>query len=141
MNNLLKKFICAALVLAMTLTGIGPGIFQAKEVQASSYINPQATNSDYIILGTYYISKDNVKSMAATMRAMTSPTATILEGLLGLTSPAATLTMIAVALSASAASKTEVLYAADHNMRVKVVVKDAPVHTSYSTIVEFTAVY
>lgn len=48
---------------------------------------------------------------------------------------------VAAALSANAQSQTEVLYAADHNMRVHVVIKDqAAYHTPYSTVVEFTAV-
>jgi len=134
----LKTLVSSVLVFSIGMVGVMPAITPIS-AYASSYTTKPATSSSYTVIGTYYISQANVKAMAKTMRATTSPSATILEGLLGLTSPSATITMIAVALSASAQSKNEVLYAADHNMRVKVTIKDYSPHTSYSTVVEFLA--
>ncbi|RDU24835.1 hypothetical protein [Anaerosacchariphilus polymeriproducens] len=123
------------LVISISMTGLIP-----TTAYASSYTTKTTKKSSYTVLGTYYLSKKAVANMAKKMRAVTSPSATIIEGLLGLTSPHATLAMIAVALSASAVSKTEVLYAADHGMRVKVTIIDYSPHTSYSTVVKFLAV-
>ena len=79
--------------------------------------------------------------MAKNMRASTGGVAIGVEFFVGLSGPYAAAVMAAAALSANAQSQTEVLYAADHNMRVHVVIKDqAAYHTSYSTVVEFTAV-
>lgn len=52
-----------------------------------------------------------------------------------------TVTSLAAALSINSQLSTEVLYAADHNMRVKVEIQDLPYHTSYSARTIFTAVY
>lgn len=129
----MKKVITkTAVALSLTL-GIGA-------LLPVTNLIPNAYASDYIVLGSYTLSKEQVKSMAATMRATTGGTATIIETLVGFLGPGATVTMAATALSANAQSQTEVLYAADNNMRVSVVVKDLPVHTSYSTIVEFKAI-
>lgn len=71
--------------------------------------------------------------MAAVMRNMTGPYATLLEALIGaLGGPYGNVVAVATALAASSASQTEVLYAADHGMRVHVVIKDKVPHTSYS---------
>ncbi|PHO07619.1 hypothetical protein BFT35_04955 [Thermoanaerobacterium thermosaccharolyticum] len=93
-----------------------------------------------ITLGTYYISRENVKAMAKVMRASTSNIAALAEFFVSMAGPYASAIALATALSANAANRNEVLYAADHNMRIRVVIKDAEVHTSYSTVVEFTAV-
>lgn len=93
-----------------------------------------------ITLGSYYISEDDVQGMAKCMREITGPKSMLGEFLVGCAGPYATVAMLAAALSANAQSKTEVLYAADHNMRVLVEIEDAEVHTSYSTVITFTAV-
>ncbi|MGF9798362.1 hypothetical protein [Brevibacillus agri] len=126
-----KAFKSTAAVLSLTLgiTGVLP---VANIANQSAYA---ASSDEYIVLGSYYLSKDQVKYMASIMRG-----ATIAETLIGFLGPGATVAMAATALSANAQLQNEVLYAADHNMRVQVVVKDKKVHTSYSTVVTFTAV-
>lgn len=137
------KLMTVILIVTMSVAGVLPVANATKEANASSYINSESVaQSNYISLGSYYISQANVKAMAQTMRASTGGTSMIIEALVGLVGgPSATAVMLATALSANAQSKTEVLYAADHNMRLHVVIKDQPVHTSYSTVVEFIAVY
>jgi len=131
-----KAFKSTAAVLSLTLgiTGVLP---VANIANQSAYA---ASSDEYIVLGSYYLSKDQVKYMASIMRGATSGGATIAETLIGFLGPGATVAMAATALSANAQLQNEVLYAADHNMRVQVVVKDKKVHTSYSTVVTFTAV-
>ncbi|MHA7965505.1 hypothetical protein ACX93W_15335 [Paenibacillus sp. CAU 1782] len=108
---------------------------------ASSYIGSgNSKNDEYIVLGSYYLSKEQVKSMAKTMRATTSGGATIAGLLIGFLGPGPAIAAAAAALSANAQSNTEVLYAADHNMRVLVTIKDKKMHTSYSTVTTFKAV-
>jgi len=140
------KLLILVLFVTLNVAGIFPGTNQVKQAQASSYIDTgSATQSDYITLGSYYISKANVKAMAKNMRVATGGGAIITSGVVGYVLarvPGMAVITTAAALSANAQSKTEVLYAADHNMRVHVVIKDqAAYHTSYSTVVEFTAVH
>jgi hypothetical protein len=98
--------------------------------------------SSRIVLGSYYISKENVKAMAAVMTATTSPTTAIIaEPISFFLAPTGQVRLIAVALSASAQKRKEITNAADDNMRVLVIIDNAVVHTSYSTNVTFTAVY
>ena len=141
--KLFTKLMIFVLFVALNVAGVFPGANATKQAQASDYISTgSAAQSDYITLGSYYISQENVKAMAKTMRASTSGTATIVELLVSFLGPYPSVVMAATALSANAQSKTEVLYAADHNMRVHVVIKDqAAYHTSYSTVVEYTAVH
>lgn len=134
MKKYLRSLISSVFVFTV---GIFP-VITPVSVHASSYTNKTAT--EYVTLGTYYISKENVKAMAKVMRTTTGPIANIIAGLLGFTSPYMSVAMLAASLSSNAQARTEVLYAADHNMRVKVVIKDQKVHTSYSAVVEFTAV-
>jgi hypothetical protein len=139
------KLIAVALFVTLNVAGVLPGANATKQAQASDYIGTgSATQSDYITLGSYYISQENVKEMAKNMRAATGGGAIITSGVVGYVLakvPGIAVVTTAAALSANAQSQTEVLYAADHNMRVHVVIKDqAAYHTSYSTVVEFTAV-
>lgn len=136
------KSTAAILSLTLGLSGFLPVANIANpSAHASDYIGSGSSSSDeYIVLGSYYLSKDQVKHMASVMRGMTSGGATIAETLIGFLGGGATVVMAATALSANAQLQTEVLYAADHNMRVHVVIKDKKMHTSYSTVVTYTAV-
>ena len=79
--------------------------------------------------------------MANTMRASTGGGAILAEALVSLMGPYAMVASVATALSANAVSRASVMDAADNNREVRVVIKDQPVHTSYSTVVEFSQVY
>ncbi|HEY8911293.1 MAG TPA: hypothetical protein VIM51_13600 [Desulfosporosinus sp.] len=139
------KLIAVSLFVALNVTGVLPGANTTKQAQASDYIGTGSAAQSYITLGSYYISQKNVKEMAKNMRAATGGGAIITSGVVGYVLarvPGMAVITTAAALSANAQSQTEVLYAADHNMRVQVVIKDqAAYHTSYSTVVEFTAVH
>ena len=66
------KLLILVLFVTLNVAGIFPGTNQVKQAQASSYIDTgSATQSDYITLGSYYISKANVKAMAKNMRVAT----------------------------------------------------------------------
>lgn len=75
--------------------------------------------------------------MAQCMRETTGWKSIIGEFLVSCAGPYASVAMLATALSANAASKNAVLDAADEGHRVKVIIKDAEVHTSYSTVITF----
>lgn len=129
-----------ALVLAVALTAGVALPTVAPRAQASDYIGGGTTQPGYKILSTHYISQANVKSMASTIRATTGGPGILGAALVSLLGPMGFATSIAYALSANAQSQSEVLYAADHNMRLKVVTKDKAPYTSYSKVVEYTAV-
>lgn len=137
MKKVTKK-VSVILALALT-TGVAlPTV--APSAQASDYIGGGTTQPGYKVISTHYISKANVKSMASTIRTTTGGPGILGAALVSLLGPMGFATSVAYALSANAQAKSEVLYAADHNMRLKVVTKDKAPYTSYSKVVEYTAV-
>lgn len=132
------KISAVALTLVMGVSGGLPGLNTTIQAHATSYSG--YTQPTYHVVASYHIDKASVKQMAKTMRAMTGGNAGEIESLIADLGPYARATTVAVQLAANAQSRKSVLYAADHNMRVICSIKDASVHTSYSTIVTFSPV-
>lgn len=137
MKKTVKK---ASIVLTLALsTGI---VLPAAlpQAQASDYIGGTTTDSGYKILSTHYLSKQQAKDMASVLKTLSgngpSGVATLIEMFSRLTLPIS----YAYTLSANAQYQEEVIKASYNNMRVKVVTKDKAPYTSYSKVVEYTAV-
>lgn len=137
------------LIIATTMSlGVGSVLPFASSASASSYIQPPAPEKR-IVVASYHLTAAQTKDMADVMRAMSNGTYSSIGGA-GLTATLvkfgvnpvyAAVVSGAATAAASNQADTEVLYAADHNMRVKVTITDsATAHTSYSQHVEFQAV-
>lgn len=144
MKNIIQKVLLASMVTAAVYPMVPVTLNQAS---ASDYIGT-VPQPQYSTIATYTMDKSTVKDLAANMRALSSNTAILAETIAPIIatkiSPVlggyVSAASLATALSVNSQLSTEVLYAADHNMRVKVEIQDLPYHTSYSTRTIFTAV-
>ncbi|WP_145408172.1 hypothetical protein [Paenibacillus xylanexedens] len=146
MKNVLKKVLVASLLTTAIYPVLPINVNQASA--NSSYIGT-VPQPQYKTIATSYLSKQTVKDLAANMKRFSSNSAMLIEAIvpalaanLGpVVGGTASIISLATALSINSQLSTEVLYAASHNMRVKVEIQDLPYHTSYSTRTIFTAVY
>jgi len=124
MKNVSKKFIIATTVAL----GLGTVVPLINTTSAAS------GQEKRIVIDTYYLSKQQVKDMAANAEALKtfSNASHTLSKIVKV--PAAKVAILAAGMSASAAYRQEFVDAAKKNQRVKVIVTDyANYHTSYST--------
>lgn len=129
-----KKIMAVAMTAALTVSFGGLPIGNNVIVAHASTQSAQETRH---VVAAYYVSKANVKTMAAQMKASTSGNATIAEYVIGLANPYVGALMLATALSSSAQYRAVVVTAASHNNRVEVIITDSSMHTSYSTQTQF----
>lgn len=99
-------------------------------------------SEEWIVLGSYILSRSQTKELADNMRRITNPGWDAGDFLLGLIGgiPGASIALCA-SLARNAVFRNDVIYAADHNLRVKVTITDSKYgHTSYSTQVTCSVV-
>ena len=131
----LTKLSAISLTVALSVSGALPGLNTTIQAHATSYGG--YTQPTYHTVASYYISAASVKQMALAARTMKSSASQVAQytKVLGAYGYPAT---IATQLAVNAQLRSGILYAADNNLRVICSIKDASVHTSYSTIVTFT---
>ena len=91
-----------------------------------------------ITLGTITWTIQQTKDVAYNIQVFNNPLSTAIVSVFGISHP---ITAYLIYLSANAQFKSDIIYAAEHNLRIKVIVTDSKYcHTSYSTILKYQVI-